>query len=109
MISGVEEMKTYKTWAVRPPVSGEDKTRSLRNGLLWTLAVVQIAYVCAIAGVYIAAEMDKNGEAWHDLGVALGREVVVNRVEGYWLLTTVVLGAVSAVLYFVLKDRWNRS
>lgn len=106
MISGVEEMKT---WTERPPVSGDDKTRSLRNGLLWLLALVQVAYVCAIVGVYIAAEVDKNGEAWHDLGVALGREVVVNRVEGYWLLTTVVLGAVSAVLYFVLKDRWNRS
>jgi uncharacterized BrkB/YihY/UPF0761 family membrane protein len=101
-------MTRKTTWSERPDVPGAVKTHSLRKGLLWTFGVIQVTYVAWFLVVYIRAEVAKNGDPLHDLGVTFAREVVLDDLQGLWLVTTVITAACFIALYFYLKDRWGR-
>lgn len=96
------------TWSVRPRVPATVRTRSLRDGLLFTFGVIQAVFVVTFIAVYIAAEVEKNGDGFHDLGVLIGRDLLVRDLQQWWMLTTLVVAAGFAALYFYLKDRWSK-
>jgi hypothetical protein len=101
-------MSGHQTWAKRPDVPSNVKSRSLRNGLLWTFGVVQAAFIVWVVAVYIRAEAVKNGDGFHDLGVYIGRQVVLNQIQQIWFVTDMMLGALFVGLYLTLKNRWNK-
>lgn len=99
---------TYARWATPRPATAQEKTDSLRRGLLWTYGVVNACFLSWVLGIYVAAASAENGDGFHDLGVALGRELALHQAYQAWLLTALVGGAVLAGLYFALKARWKR-
>jgi hypothetical protein len=99
---------TPTTWTERPLIPADMRVGSLRRGLLWTWGVIHVTFVGMVAAVYTAAEVSKNGDGFHDLGVLLGREILLGQVYDIWLLTTLASALVFSLIYLVLKERWKK-
>lgn len=97
-----------KQWTTPRPPTAEEKTSSLRRGLLWTYGLINAGFLSWIIGIYIIAAGQSNGDAFHDLGVALGRELALHQAYQYWIFTALTAGVAFAALHFTLKERWKR-
>ncbi len=98
---------TAQTWTTPRPATAQEKTTSLKHGLLWSLAVIHACFIASVIGIYAVAAAEMNGDAFNDLGVALGRELVVNQIVETWLLTGLGTGLFAVALYFGLKSKWR--
>jgi hypothetical protein len=98
---------TARTWTTPRPATAQEKTTSLKHGLLWSLAVIHGCFVAALVAIYAVAAAEMNGDAFNDLGVALGRQMAINDLLGVWLLTGLGTALGAAALYFGLKSKWR--
>lgn len=96
-----------KTWAKPATPNPEQRTGSLRRGLLWTYGVVQACFVGYVIYLHILAETAKTGEPFHDMGVEIGRSLVMNEVASWWIVTSLVLGVLFLMIYFGRPKSWR--
>lgn len=98
---------TQRRWATPREATADEKTTTLRNSLIGVYAAVHATFVAFILGIYTAAQIEMTGEPFNDLGVTLGRELILHEVYGYWIVATVGLGLVFAAAYAYGHRRWN--
>jgi hypothetical protein len=98
---------TDQTWNTPRPATAQEKTTSLKHGLLWSLAVIHACFIASVIGIYVVAATKMNGDPFNDLGVALGRELAVHQLMQVWLLTGLGTGIFAAALYYGLKSKWR--
>jgi hypothetical protein len=96
------------TWDTPRPATADEKTTSLRHGLAWAWGVMHATFFGMLAAVYTAAEVSKNGDGFHDLGVLFGREMLLSQVYDLWLVTTIATTLAFSLIYLILKERWNK-
>ncbi len=96
------------TWTTPRPATPDEKIGSLRRGILWTAGVVQLTFVVLYALIIAAGEGEKNGEPFHDFGVALGVDHALGQLTSIWLLVdfALIIGAVT--VFYSLKAKWKR-
>lgn len=98
---------TQARWATPRAATPAEKTSSLRDALIGVYAVVQASFVAFFVGIHVAAASEMTGEGYNDLGVTLGRELVLHEVYGYWIISTVALALVFGGAYAYGKHRWT--
>jgi hypothetical protein len=97
------------TWTAREPVPADTKIRSLRHSLIAIFTVINAGFLAFVIGVYIAAEAQMTGEGFHDLGVYLGRELMLQQVYAWWMVSGLASAVGFAALYgYLAKVRWAR-
>jgi hypothetical protein len=98
---------TTQTWTTPRPATAQEKTTSLRHGLIWSLAVVHAFFTAVLIAIYGIAQSRMNGNPWNDLGVTLASHEAVGDLIGLWAICGggLTLGAVA--LYFGLKSKWR--
>lgn len=99
---------TTNTWGPRPVQAVAVRAANLKRNLIAIFATVQASFVAFVIGINVAAETQKTGEGFNDLGVMIGKQVVLNEVYGWWLLSGVALAVAFVTVYFVEKERWAR-
>jgi uncharacterized BrkB/YihY/UPF0761 family membrane protein len=99
---------TEPRWAPPRPATTEEKTNSLRHALIWIFIMVQGLFATTFIGVYAIAQSEMNGDPFNDLGVTIGREMLINELTTWWMVGTFILTTGFAALYFGLKGRWTR-
>lgn len=95
-------------WEPRPARPAVERTTNLYRNLGGIIAAVQTGFLATFAAVYAYAAVLMTGDPFNDLGVALGREMVLNDIAGLWFVTSILTVAVAVVLAVALPRRWGR-
>lgn len=101
-------MKHAATWTARPAVPAPVKTRSLRNGLLWTFGILQALWAALYLYVDLSANSEMTGELFHDFGVAVATQVMLDEIVNYWITSSIGAAVVLGLIYIGFKVNWEK-